>query len=285
MTTSVQKILKEIDEKTPSPSSLSYFYRGEPEEYPEVSSKLYRDIEKHNKRVEEGGYKRDPLKLYKAIALDEQGLTQLQQHELIIHRKHTRHSEYGTAHPCEVIVKNRILNQYSDGDLHSLTEIQHMGGSTVLIDFTWNSDVALYFACCKSRDEDGRVIILAANRDKTYSVQTHRADGRVTTHSADIPSTSMAVLEPSYPQNRVIAQRSVFVLPNQGYLDPELIDFKTVIIPRNSKGQILEYLENKKGITADHLYNDVTGYVEDQKNRFIQGKFDPKVKSFYRHIV
>ena len=48
-------------------------------------------------------------------------------------------------------------------DFEILTDIQHYGGETNLIDFTRGYLIALFFACDGSFDEDGRIITLDTN--------------------------------------------------------------------------------------------------------------------------
>ena len=54
-------------------------------------------------------------------------------------------------------LKNLIANENLEEDLNSLGKIQHYGGSTRLLDFTKNFNVALYFACREYDNEDGYI--------------------------------------------------------------------------------------------------------------------------------
>ena len=49
-----------------------------------------------------------------------------------------------------------------------LTEIQHYGGETNLIDFTTDYFIALFFACDGHHDEKGRVILQKNRGDKKH---------------------------------------------------------------------------------------------------------------------
>ena len=68
-----------------------------------------------------------------------------------------------------------------------LTEIQHFGGATNLIDFTDDYLIALFFASGENEQTDGRVVL----------------------HWPE-PET---VLRPRQTMNRIVSQRSVFVRP------------------------------------------------------------------------
>ena len=60
-------------------------------------------------------------------------------------------------------------------DIGLLTELQHFGGKTNLIDFTEDYLIALFFACDGSDKKDGRVILLK-RKSGNYEVRNPRAD-------------------------------------------------------------------------------------------------------------
>ena len=74
-------------------------------------------------------------------------------------------------------------------DFEILTEIQHYGGKTNLIDFTTDYLIALFFACDGHHEKKGRIIL-----QRTEKIQ-------------DI------IERPRNPRHRIIAQKSVFVRP------------------------------------------------------------------------
>lgn len=80
-----------------------------------------------------------------------------------------------------------------------MAQLQHYGGSTNLIDFTTDYLRAFFFACDGAPDADGRVILLQQTEDIKEEYQ---------------------IEEPRNPQNRVIAQKSVFVRPPRALLNP-----------------------------------------------------------------
>ena len=91
-----------------------------------------------------------------------------------------------------------------------LEQLQHFGYPTNQIDFTKDYLIALFFACDGQPEEDGRVTLLS---------KTGRDD----------------LKEPKTPENRVIAQKSVFVRPPDGFVEPS----DTVVIPQELKEPIL----------------------------------------------
>lgn len=116
-----------------------------------------------------------------------------------------------------------------------LTELQHYGGKTNLIDFTTDYLVALFFACDGSPSQDGRVLLL-----ERAAIEDH-------------------IYEPNRPVNRAIAQKSLFVRPPYGFIEPDLV--VEVVILAQLKAPLLSYLRRGHGIAAETIYNDLHGYI------------------------
>ena len=123
-------------------------------------------------------------------------------------------------------------------DFEILTEIQHYGGKTNLIDFTTDYFIALFFACDGHHNKKGRVI-LQKNEDIQDIIQ-----------------------HPRNPRHRVIAQKSVFVRPPKGFINKPHED-NVVTIPGNLKQWILLHLQSY-GISKETIYNDVYGFIRYQ---------------------
>ena len=148
-------------------------------------------------------------------------------------------------------------NNFGSGysDLQILIQLQHYGGKTNLIDFTTDSRVALFFACDGFHGEKGRIIL--RKREDTEGL-------------ADIP------FEPGEPINRVLAQRSIFVRPQKGYLSPD--PDSIIEIPEDLKILILNYLQKYDGISVKTIYNDLHGFIILQKRQSIS------VAEFYKGV-
>ena len=117
-----------------------------------------------------------------------------------------------------------------------LTQIQHYGGSTNLIDFTTDYLVSLFFACDGLPDEDGRVVLLEASQERIdYGY----------------------IWMPRTPVNRVVAQKSIFVEHPLGFVEPDAV----VNIPHGLKVFVLEYLSSCHDISAIRIYNDLHGFI------------------------
>lgn len=120
-----------------------------------------------------------------------------------------------------------------------LTQLQHYSSQTNLIDFTTDYNIALFFACDSQPNEKGRVIV--QKKDLVRTVQ------------------------PLGARHRVLAQKSVFVQPKRGYIDPNESDYKVVDIPACLKNDILRYLRNTHEITTETIYNDIHGYIRNKQ--------------------
>ena len=174
-------------------------YRGEPEHYDKVSSSLYN---------------RYP----NALESSQFDLEDLQKGTLLEARDHIR--------------------EHAKEDFEILTELQHFGSPTNLLDFSTDYNIALFFACDGSHDKDGRIILLKKTKEinEKYRIE-----------------------EPQNPQNRVIAQKSIFVRPSTGYIDPK--DIVTVTVPRHLKQWILIHLWKFQDISTYSIYNDLHGFI------------------------
>ena len=134
------------------------------------------------------------------------------------------------------------VKEYTDftDETDVLTELQHYGGKTNLLDFTTDYLTALFFACDGSLHKDGRVILLNKNTNQ----------GKITSPKKN-------------QNNRVISQKSIFFQSPKGYLDGE--DYAVIPIPKEMKQPALDYLRKYHGITTHTIYNDIFGYIKNQE--------------------
>ncbi len=136
----------------------------------------------------------------------------------------------------EILKVARTFVGHAD-DERILTQLQHYGSATNLIDFTTDSLIALFFACDGEPSENGRVLLLIKSK--------------------------YPWMPPQSPENRAIAQRSVFVQSPKGYVIPD----KSVCVPHMLKGEILEYLRKHHGLTVAAIYNDIHGFIRYHEGR------------------
>lgn len=130
----------------------------------------------------------------------------------------------------------------TDAGFEMMAQLQHYGGKTNLIDFTTDYLRALYFACEGTHYEDGRIILLQKSDEITKKYQ---------------------VAEPLNPQNRIIAQKSIFVRPPKGYIEPD--QYNEIKIPKSLKEPMLDHLRKYHGISTATMYNDLHGFIINQE--------------------
>lgn len=183
-----------------------YIFRGEPECYEKVSSTLYRQLEVVG--VEPPG---DMEENFQSLELEEAS-------------KFTEKTD----------------------EFEILTELQHFGGKTNLIDFTTDPYIALFFACYgpDSLEKDGRVILQDKNGAAKDWIREPRNPG---------------------PDSRVGAQKSIFVRPPKGVVVPD----KKVVIPKDLKLPILTFLARQEPpISPESVYHDLHGFIRSQEIRW-----------------
>ena len=140
---------------------------------------------------------------------------------------------------------------HEEKDFEILTELQHYGGHTNLIDFTTDNHIALFFACDGFPDIPGRLILFQRTEETNEEYK---------------------IREPQNPKNRIIAQKSVFVRPPQGFIEPE--QYKVIDIPQLLKKTMLEHLQTQHGISTQTVYNDLHGFIRNQsihQKTYIEG--------------
>ena len=210
----VQDIINEIEQKS---KGGGYIYRGERKCNPNVSSKLYRDFE-----IEVEGF----------------DIELVQKEMLAAAKKHT--GDLPEDFRIDVIASLKTGGELTEEaiDFEILTDIQHYGGKTNLIDFTTDFFIALFFACDGRYTEDGRVILQKI--DEIRSLIAH----------------------PRNPRHRVIVQKSVFIRPPRGFIEPDQNDIVT--IPATLKQPLLQHLRDYHGIHTEVIYNDLHGFIKNQ---------------------
>ena len=195
--TDISRVLAKITEIAEKSATGSYIYRGEPECYEKVSSNLYREYETD-------------------IEAENFDIAVVQEEILREAREYTTHKM---------------------DDLEILTELQHHGGKTNLIDFTTDYLVALFFACDGNRDKPGRVILLQ-NQSEAYEV-----------------------VRPPRTIARAGVQKSIFVQAPSGVVTSDTV----VCIPADLKGATLDYLRKHHDISTKTIYNDLQGFIENRR--------------------
>ena len=143
-------------------------------------------------------------------------------------------------------------------DIEVLTELQHYGGKTTLIDFTRNLSVALFFACDGYPDEPGRIILF----DTTGLEEKERIET-----GKDASENGCEIISPAGKNPRAVFQSSVFVRVPKGYIEEG--KFKEIKIKESLKREILSYLE-RHDINRDTIYNDLQGFIKNREDNYVQ---------------
>ncbi len=150
-------------------------------------------------------------------------------------KKHTGHPQ----HDLVADFANMFPRYGSEtADFELLAEIQHYGGKTNLIDFTTDYLIALFFACDGHHDKPGRVIL------------------------QKIEDINDMIMQPRNPRHRIIAQKSIFVHPPKGFMEPHEDDVVTIL--PNLKQPLLEHLRKYHAVFAETIYNDIYGFIRTQ---------------------
>ena len=144
-------------------------------------------------------------------------------------------------------------------DLELLTELQHFGSATCLLDFTEDPLVALYFACAneKEKQKGGKLFILRnANLNTVFENDSIEKI---------IESEKLVQWRPPMhgaAERRIIRQSGVFIIN----LKPREKNLSFINIPKGDKQKIINELREKYHISADTLFIDLAGFAENQSS-------------------
>ena len=208
----LDRIERKIIEIKNASEGGEYICRGEAKRHREVCSGLYREYVKHMSKDKEENYD---------VAGSQTALLDKLNAYL---------------HPT----KNEDNDAKKNEDL---AQLQHYEAKTNLIDFTPDHLIALYFACDKETESDGRVILIQRPKDKK-----------------DEEKRGYKVIDPPEILERIKSQQSVFVESSTGVI--KLYD--VVIIPKDLKEDILTYLDNEYNITREFIYKDIHGFIKSK---------------------
>ena len=162
-------------------------------------------------------------------------------------------------------ILERAKRHFADNtsNIEMLTDLQHLQqdhGKTNLIDFSRDLYIALFFACDEEHHkEDGELILL----DPAKIGKERREVDYTELQSSSDPFP----IEPAntqISQKRVTFQSSVFVYPPSGYINKDLC--KIISVPADLKKSILDHLWKIHNIHTDTIYNDLIGFIANEKN-------------------
>ena len=168
--------------------------------------------------------------------------------------------EYFSAFTVEKDIVEKAKQHFRSDvpNIEVLTELQHYGGKTTLLDFSKDMHIALFFACDGNFKKDGRLILfktseLPEQKDIDYEKLSENSSENICT-----------LISPTGKSPRVIFQSSIFVRASKGYLKDDT--YEIITIEKNLKKPLLEYLRQHFNIRTETIYNDIQGFVRNQHN-------------------
>lgn len=145
-----------------------------------------------------------------------------------------------------------------------LAEVQHMGGKTPFIDFSFSAITALYFACAHHNDKNGIVSVIYPYHHENIQ---HFPVGATETWQ-EIANESFHHLfywQPPRTNYRVLKQDSVFAFNSAGKIQANDLSF-TIEIKSKDKPKILQKLKQLANVDFDAIYPDFLGYLKGGEN-------------------
>lgn len=176
-----------------------------------------------------------------------------------IYRKYEKENVLSSSYTIVDIEKDILerlkisLYKQSTSNIEILSDLQHFGGHTSLIDFTKNMFVALFFACNADFNRIGEIVFLdcmnlKAPRDVYGDDQSNKDD--------------LLVFQPTTLNNRILFQSSVFIHSSIGYISKKQIGSNRIPIKTKDKISILEFLSQYHDINHQSIFHDLHGYIQ-----------------------
>ena len=223
----VNNILDELEAKRKN----GYLFRGEPQEYDKVTSSLYRAT---------------PEGARNSVSIIERDIAGA----CLYH-----------CYPVTKIQELKAEGKLQERALQKLSEIQHFGGATNLIDFTTCPRRALFFACDKWPEHDGRIVVINPELISACDyVDSENPDVLIPWGEHDYVRRKNG-----YPPERATAQKSVFVHAKNGMLNAD--DYEVISIPSRLKTDIREWLAVDLRINRRSIYPDTIGFVDNNRHQ------------------
>ena len=176
------------------------------------------------------------------------------------------------------LIREARLRGYDQKDgrelkaLEILADLQHFRAATCLIDFTYNAQVALFFACqpspkqphdCQKSEEskgppNGKVFVVRKQppRSRFREITPELLEKDIDHFLKDGEESQLYHWQPRQQNHRIIAQQSIFLFGNY-----EFDSDSECVIAAASKEKILKELEKVSGITEDRLFPDFEGFA------------------------
>lgn len=155
-------------------------------------------------------------------------------------------------------------------DIELLAHLQHNYAKTNLVDYTYSPLVALWFACNDNTTEDAAVYFI----EESFSSYIFPLNESWDINSLFRATDKLYVYHPSYMNQRIINQQSVFLISWNGVIDK--MTHKTIVIQAKYKAKIIEELRTL-GFSRKTLFPDVIGCLESFK-------YDDNINSLNKYV-
>ena len=244
--------------------------RKTPEEPPLI--KTFDDFMKWARKFDRGAY------VFRGVPNAEYGI----QASAYRRPKHDRNFEKFLQINKDLIRKARLRgydqkNGRELKPLEILAELQHHGAATCLIDFTYNAQAALRFACKEdsknsqdsngTQDEkkppnlkkplNGKVFAVRKNPPSRFrEIVPDLLKKEIDFFLQDNEESQLYCWQPRQQNNRIIAQQSIFLFGRYEFDEDD-----ACVIEGNSKEDIMNVLQQVSGITEDSLFPDFGGFA------------------------
>ncbi|MDP3114560.1 MAG: FRG domain-containing protein [Candidatus Cloacimonadaceae bacterium] len=154
--------------------------------------------------------------------------------------------------------KPQWLTSNETTDLSLLIELQHYGAATMLIDFTYDSLLALYFASADTSSNHGSVFCFELLKARHLSkIEEEYAIDQL----FDLCDKSISLVNPHYSNDRIVKQSSVMLLETTGTISDGHLSHK-IIIDNQYKKNVLKELKTILYVDDISVYPDFVGYAK-----------------------
>lgn len=160
-----------------------------------------------------------------------------------------------------------------EDELEIAIRAQHYGYHTRLLDVTYNSLIALYFACQDNNDKDGAVFIINVDRFlPPTSIELSDLYKRLIKNydileELSVGNRSPLIIETIKNNDRIIAQSGAFLI---FYNSNHKLDYVNRVIkleiPKKLKQTILNQLDKSFKITKGSVFPDIESNSDDFNN-------------------
>ena len=175
-----------------------------------------------------------------------------------------------------LLEKARLINDprisQDISDLNLLAEMQHYGGRTILLDFSYSPLVALFFACNNTSkektDKDGAVYAVLNEKrvipegstatDDLFLIEEIK-DEKVKIEKLFLDTEKTYIWQPPYQNRRILVQQSVFLANTTGKINKR--NTLEIVISSRAKSEVFEQL-SILGIKTECLFADFMGVME-----------------------